>query len=592
MKWFSNCPMSTKLAIIFGFFIVIIALLISQSITSLFLLSKTSHEVFKKDLNAAIITKIDDNNSQIQIALSNLLLNHGNKQMLIDNQIKKAVTEEERSMLELSENNKDDERFNLDYTVLKNMHNDVVRILETQIYPLILEDKLDDARKIIFLLQDDHFRKMSDMADKMVLEASKSTASAIKSTDNIIKTSIIYFIISGLIAVIFAIIMIVLMNNTVAKPLKDITLAARKIGRGELKIKHISNESRKDEVGVLHDSFIHMSNWLQSVAIIAKDISKGDLTAQVTLQSEEDVLGKSLQTMIKKLNQLTEEISEAILFLSTASNEIASATHQLSSSAAETATSISETTTTIEEVKQTSQMANKKAKHVSDTAKKTSDLSEEGKNATHDMSNVIAEIHKQMSLIADTMVRLNEQSQAVGTIISTVEDLAHQTNLLAVNASIEASKAGEQGKGFSVVAQEVKLLANQSKQATSQVKIILNDIQKAASEAVMATELGSKAVELGVKKTSAASESIIHLAQMITEASQAASQITAVSSQQLVGMEQASIAMENIKSASSQNVESAKSLKESVTSMQKLGGRLKQLIGQFKLRDKKNTDEG
>src|SRR3982074_1011373 len=111
-----------------------------------------------------------------------------------------------------------------------------------------------------------------------------------------------------------------------------------------------------------------------------------------------------------------------------------------------------------------------------------------------------------MEAIAESMMRLSEQTQTIGQIIATVEDLAAQSNLLAVNAAIEAAKAGEHGKGFSVVAQEVKSLGEQSRQATTQVRTILSDVQKATTTAVMATEQGSKAVEAGTRQTEAAGE--------------------------------------------------------------------------------------
>jgi methyl-accepting chemotaxis protein len=147
-------------------------------------------------------------------------------------------------------------------------------------------------------------------------------------------------------------------------------------------------------------------------------------------------------------------------------------------------------------------------------------------------------IREQMESIAETVVRLSEQGQAIGGIIATVNDVAEQTNLLAVNAAIEAAKAGEQGKGFAVVAQEVKSLAEQSKEATVQIRGILSDIQRAVSAAVMATEQGSNAAEAGVKQTKEADDSIRILADSIVEASQTATQIAASSQQQLVGMDQ------------------------------------------------------
>ena len=167
-------------------------------------------------------------------------------------------------------------------------------------------------------------------------------------------------------------------------------------------------------------------------------------------------------------------------------------------------------------------------------------------------------IREQMEFIAGSIVRLSEQSQAIGEIIATVNDLAEQSNLLAVNAAIEAAKAGEQGKGFAVVAQEVKSLAEQSKQATAQVRGILGDVQKATSAAVMATEQGSKVVEAGVKQSAEVNEAIRQLGESIAEAAQASTQIAASSQQQVVGMDQVAQAMESIKVASAQNVAGTK----------------------------------
>ncbi|MDP1647816.1 MAG: methyl-accepting chemotaxis protein, partial [Rubrivivax sp.] len=156
---------------------------------------------------------------------------------------------------------------------------------------------------------------------------------------------------------------------------------------------------------------------------------------------------------------------------------------------------------------------------------------------------------------------------------------AEQSNVLAVNAAIEASRAGEQGKGFGVVAQEVKSLAEQSKQATAQVRAILGDIQKATSAAVLATEQGHKAVEAGVKQSAGASDAIRQLTESVNEAAQAATQIAASSQQQMVGMDQVALAMDNIKQASTQNVAGTRQAEVAARSLHELGVKLGAMIG-------------
>jgi methyl-accepting chemotaxis protein len=180
-------------------------------------------------------------------------------------------------------------------------------------------------------------------------------------------------------------------------------------------------------------------------------------------------------------------------------------------------------------------------------------------------------------------VRLSEQGQAIGEIMASVNDLAEQSNLLAVNASIEAAKAGEHGKGFAVVAQEVRNLAQQSKQATAQVRTILSDFQKATSTAVMATEQGSKAVDSGVKQSAEASEAIRILTDSISEAAQAAAQIAASSQQQRVGMDQVALAMESIKQASLQNASSTKQGEAAAMNLHTLGQKMKLLVERYQV---------
>jgi methyl-accepting chemotaxis protein len=191
-------------------------------------------------------------------------------------------------------------------------------------------------------------------------------------------------------------------------------------------------------------------------------------------------------------------------------------------------------------------------------------------------------IQDQMHSIAGSIVQLSEQGQAIGEIIATVNSLAEQSNLLAVNASIEAAKAGDQGKGFVVVAQEVKSLAVQSKQATAQVRTILGDIQRATSAAVQNTEQGSREVEAGGKLSLALGDAVRGLAENIDSAVQAATQIAASAQQQMVGMDQVALAMQNIQEATSQSLASTRQTESAAQNLHQLGLKLQKIVEQYR----------
>ena len=288
------------------------------------------------------------------------------------------------------------------------------------------------------------------------------------------------------------------------------------------------------------------------------------------------ISGLAIGFSIKR--SITRQLRDAVTQISSSSAEILATTTQLASSASEAATASTQTSTTAAELKQAAQLSSEKAINVSESAQKAASAAQQGKTAVAGNMEAIKRIKEQTEFVALSIVKLSEQSQAIGDITTTVNDIAEQSNLLAVNAAIEAAKAGEQGKGFAVVAAEVKSLAEQSKQATTQVRVILNDVQKATSAAVMATEQVNKAVEAGVKQATEAGESIMILADTNTEAAQAATQVAASSQQQLVGINQIASAMENIKQAVQQNAAGAKQAEKAAQNLNELGQNLKSMI--------------
>ena len=396
------------------------------------------------------------------------------------------------------------------------------------------------------------------------------------------RTVKLVILIGTLAALIVAALAGFLISRDIAVPLRQLTVVADHITRGDLSASSPTGE-RNDEVGLLARAFNRMTVSLREMAAAAEGIASGDLRSAVEPQSASDVLGNAFARMTVDLRSQIQSLMEGANLLGTASAEIVAATSQLAAGATQSAAAVTETTTTVEEVRQTAQLASDKAKQVADTAQKAAQISLAGRKSSEDVAAGMNPIRQQMDAVAGSMVRLSEQSQAIGQIIASVEDIATQSNLLAVNAAIEAAKAGEHGKGFGVVAQEVKSLAEQSRQATNQVRTILGDIQKATSAAGMATEEGSKAVEAGVRQTQAAGNSIESLAVSVNEAAQAATQISASSQQQLVGVDQVAGAMDSIRQASSQNVAAARQLEVAARNLNDLGQRLKRTVEQYQI---------
>ncbi|CAN2047245.1 methyl-accepting chemotaxis protein [Candidatus Magnetomoraceae bacterium gMMP-1] len=341
--------------------------------------------------------------------------------------------------------------------------------------------------------------------------------------------------------------------------------------------------------------FSCIAGYLSAKSIVApikklsekiRQITEGDLTVTISNIKSKNEIGKLIHgfgIMFETISSQTKKMIDGSTTLATSISQISSTAAEMAAIAAETSASVSEITSTVEEVRQTVHLSNEKASSVVEKSQKAEQISNEGRHSTENAVTGIKHIKEEMEYIAESIVKLSEQTQSIGQIISVVNDLADQSNLLSVNASIEAAKAGEHGKGFAVVAQEVKTLAEQSKEATNDVKSILNDIQKATSAAVMATERGSKAVETGVELSTYAGEAINILAHNITESAESAIQIASSSHQQLAGMDQLIEAMENIREASIQNSDGTQQLENAIHDLSDLANSLQDITKRFKM---------
>jgi methyl-accepting chemotaxis protein len=390
----------------------------------------------------------------------------------------------------------------------------------------------------------------------------------------------------------------------IANPVKKLTEVAKAVSSGNLEAK--AEVKSEDEVGVLVDVFNQtttrirqmfqneqeqtkrLQSTVEKYSAFMLQVAQGDLKSRLSLDGDgyglDDpliVLGTRLNLMTDSLQTMINQIHDSSNALSSAAAEILSATTQQASGASEQSAAISQTTTTVDEVKAITEQASMRIQEVANASQRTVETARTGQRSVQETIDSMTMIKERVEGIAENILALSDQTQQIGDIIATVNEIAAQSNMLALNASVEAARAGEHGKGFAVVAMEVRSLAEQSRQATAQVKAILSEVQKATNSTVMATEEGTKGVERGVQLSTQAREAIEQLAAVINESAQVATQVVAGGRQQQTGVEQIAVAMQNINQATVQSLASTRQAERSAQNLNDLARKMNETVAQY-----------
>jgi methyl-accepting chemotaxis protein len=313
------------------------------------------------------------------------------------------------------------------------------------------------------------------------------------------------------------------------------------------------------------------------------EVAKGDLTARVDAKGHDELadLGGSLNEMVENLAGMSGQVLSGAESISAAAGQILTSVNEQTAGANEQSAAINQTTTATEEIRASAGLAAEKAEEVAAQALDAVRVSQEGSEAVDAIVAGMSDIREKVEAIASDVQALSEQTAQIEEITGAVNDLADQSNLLALNATIEAARAGEQGKGFAVVADQVRNLAEQSKEATGQVQTILEEIERATRAAVVAAQQGTEVVEHGTRLAERAGEIIAQLAQANGIAAQSAEQIAASVSQQNAGMDQISQGMQETSRATDEFVNGIQQSQQAAESLNQLAGNLQQLAAQY-----------
>jgi methyl-accepting chemotaxis protein len=324
---------------------------------------------------------------------------------------------------------------------------------------------------------------------------------------------------------------------------------------------------------------------LERLVGAAVGISDGDLDQVVEAKGDDEIaalagafasMAGGLRAMIGDLRTSAAEVErEATNILSTATQQSAMSSEQ--------ASAINETSATVTEIAQTSKQATEHADTVIQIAQRSEDLTRDGQKVVEEAMAGMEKLAEQVKAIAHSITELSERTLQIGDIIATVKDLAEQSNLLALNASIEAAKAGEHGRGFAVVAMEMRNLAEQSKVAAGEVRAILSEVQKGTRTAVAATEEGSKRAISAIELARGAGGAITGLADVIRDSSLAARQIANNTRQQTIGVEQIVSAITELSAAMSDALEGTKRIEKVAGNLTTVSRHLTDLVRRYRV---------
>jgi twitching motility protein PilJ len=317
---------------------------------------------------------------------------------------------------------------------------------------------------------------------------------------------------------------------------------------------------------------------------ITSQIARGDLTLRGKVTS--DALGNvvdSVNYMLDNFCKVLERVRKAAVDVQSSANEILIASEEMSSGAIQQDQEITNTSSAVEQLTVSMKQVSNNAEASAEAARRALDAAEQGNRSVHDTLEGMQRIRSSVQATAKRIKALGDRSLEISEIVNVINDITEQTNLLALNAAIEAARAGEAGRGFAVVADEVRKLAEHSRNATKDIAALIKAIQAETNDAVVVMEEGTKEVEIGAKLADQAGKALEAISTVVRQSAELVQEISLASKQQVRGTEGVANAMQIISNITRQTSQGARQTSRTVEQLVHMSEQLNEALSQFRV---------